>query len=259
MNTQSIQLPVHRAPERATLVRRARLLAWGGVAWHGLEMAVALGTGIVAGSIALIGFGADSLIEALAGGIVQWRFAATRASSEAAERRAQQLIGLSLYLLAAYVGVEALRASERWSLHNRGRRPSRDRSPLPCCGRARHTVRGCCRRARRCWRPRRGGAQCKRSWWSAGCVRRRSCRMGRVSAIAIRGGASIRGLTGEGAGGRNTSVGHACSSIQTAWSTTGLEAHSSHSGSSPSAARLQRSRYPKGSHDLARGAEGGPA
>ena len=110
MKTESIRLPVHRAPERATLVRRARLLAWGGVAWHGLEMAIALGAGIAAGSIALIGFGADSLIEALAGGIVLWRFAATRASSEAAERRAQKLIGLSFYLLAAYVGVEALRS-----------------------------------------------------------------------------------------------------------------------------------------------------
>ena len=110
MNTESVQLPVRRAPERATLVRQARLLAWGGVAWHGLEMAVALGAGIVAGSIALIGFGADSLIEALAGGIVLWRFAGTRASSEAAERRAQKLIGLSFYLLAAYVGVEALRS-----------------------------------------------------------------------------------------------------------------------------------------------------
>jgi divalent metal cation (Fe/Co/Zn/Cd) transporter len=110
MNTESIQLPVRRAPERATLVRRARLLAWGGVAWHGLEMAVALGAGIAAGSIALIGFGADSLIEALAGGIVLWRFAATRANSEAAERRAQKLIGLSFYLIAAYVGVEALRS-----------------------------------------------------------------------------------------------------------------------------------------------------
>src|SRR5919205_832323 len=110
MNTESIQLPVRRATERATLVRRARLLAGGGVAWHGLEMAIALGAGIAAGSIALIGFGADSLIEALAGGIVLWRFAGTRASSEAAERRAQKLIGLSFFLIAAYVGLEALRS-----------------------------------------------------------------------------------------------------------------------------------------------------
>src|SRR5918911_1748603 len=110
MKTQSIQLPVRGAPDRAALGRRARLLAWGGVAWHGLEMAIALAAGIAAGSIALIGFGADSLIEALAGGIVLWRFAGTRATSEAAEHRAQKLIGLSFYLIAAYVGVEALRS-----------------------------------------------------------------------------------------------------------------------------------------------------
>ena len=110
MTTGSMRLPVRHVPERATLVRRARLLAWGGVGWHVLEMAVALGAGIVAGSIALIGFGADSLIEALAGGIVLWRFAGTRASSGAAEHRAQKLIGVSFYLIAAYVGVEALRA-----------------------------------------------------------------------------------------------------------------------------------------------------
>ena len=110
MTTESIQLPVRRAPERTALVRRARLLAWGGVAWHGLEMTIALSAGIAAGSIALIGFGADSLIEALAGGIVLWRFAGTRANSEAAEHRAQRLIGVSFYLIAAYVGVEALRS-----------------------------------------------------------------------------------------------------------------------------------------------------
>src|ERR671933_2188608 len=102
MNAESIQLPVRRAPERATLVRRARLLAWGGVAWHGLEMAVALGAGIAAGSIALVGFGADSLVEALAGGIVLWRFAASRAASPHAERRAQQLVAASFLLIAAY-------------------------------------------------------------------------------------------------------------------------------------------------------------
>jgi len=53
---------------RGPLVRRAKLLARLGLAWHGIEAAVAIGAGVVAGSIALIGFGADSLIEMLAGG-----------------------------------------------------------------------------------------------------------------------------------------------------------------------------------------------
>src|SRR2546423_6888937 len=94
---------------RERLVRRARILAWGGLAWHAIEATVALGAGIVAGSIALIGFGSDSLIEALAGVVLLWRFAESRAGSEHAERRAQKLIGVSFYVIAAYVGVEAIR------------------------------------------------------------------------------------------------------------------------------------------------------
>ncbi len=92
--------------ERARLVRRAKLLAWVGVGWHGVEAAIAVGAGLVAGSIALVGFGADTLIEAIAGFVLLRRFAASRASSEEAERRAQKLIAL----IAAYVGFEAVRS-----------------------------------------------------------------------------------------------------------------------------------------------------
>jgi divalent metal cation (Fe/Co/Zn/Cd) transporter len=99
-----------RASERDHLVKRAKLLAWLGVGWHGVEAVIAVAAGIVAGSIALIGFGADSLVESVAGIILLWRFATSRAASESAERRAQKLIGLSFYLIAAYVGVEALRS-----------------------------------------------------------------------------------------------------------------------------------------------------
>jgi divalent metal cation (Fe/Co/Zn/Cd) transporter len=95
---------------QAKLVRQARMLAWLGVGWHEIEAAIAVGAGIVAGSIALVGFGADSLIEAVAGIILLWRFAASRAASENAERRAQKLIALSFYLIAAYVGFEAVRS-----------------------------------------------------------------------------------------------------------------------------------------------------
>jgi divalent metal cation (Fe/Co/Zn/Cd) transporter len=97
------------AVEPDRLVRRARQLAWLGIGWHGIEAAVAIGAGLAASSVALIGFGADSLIESLAGIILIWRFAASRAASEEAERRAQKLIALSFYLVAAYVGFESLR------------------------------------------------------------------------------------------------------------------------------------------------------
>src|SRR3954465_15710375 len=99
MNGQPLQIGSRpdkdRLAERKKLVRRAKLLAWLGVGWHGIEAAIAVGAGIIAGSIALIGFGADSLIESVAGIILLWRFASSRVSSEDAERRAQKLIGLS--------------------------------------------------------------------------------------------------------------------------------------------------------------------
>ena len=118
LTLMAIELPViHSAPapqrapendpERDRLVARARLLARAGLVWHGIEAAVAIAAGAVAGSIALIAFGADSLIEALAGIIVLWRFTSTRADSETAERRAQQLIAITFWLLAAYVTVDA--------------------------------------------------------------------------------------------------------------------------------------------------------
>jgi divalent metal cation (Fe/Co/Zn/Cd) transporter len=94
---------------RTRLERRARRLAWGGIGWHVVEFAIALAAGLAAGSIALIGFGADSLIEALAGGVVLWLFTGNRRGSSAAERRAQQLIAVSFFLLAGYVSIEAVR------------------------------------------------------------------------------------------------------------------------------------------------------
>lgn len=98
------------ARERAQLERRARLLAWGGVGYHLIEFGVAIGAGIAAGSIALIGFGADSLIEALAGLVVLWLFTGRRVGSPRAERRAQHMIAVSFFVLAAYVGIESVRS-----------------------------------------------------------------------------------------------------------------------------------------------------
>src|ERR671931_343880 len=79
----------------APVSERARLLAWAGAAWHIGEFAVAIAAGVAASSIALIGFGIDSLIEAMAGTVVVWLFTGRRRHSRAAERRAQQLIAAS--------------------------------------------------------------------------------------------------------------------------------------------------------------------
>ncbi len=107
MTTSSIAAP--RLPDRSTLVRRAKLLAWVGMAWHAIEAVVAIAAGIAAGSIALIGFGIDSVVEAMAGFVLLWRFADSRHASERAERSAQKMIAVSFYVLAAYVGFEAVR------------------------------------------------------------------------------------------------------------------------------------------------------
>ena len=91
------------------LQRRARQLAWGGIAWHFIEFAIAIGAGLAASSIALVGFGIDSLIESVAGLVVIWLFTGSRIHSRTAERRAQQMIAISFFVLAAYVGIESLR------------------------------------------------------------------------------------------------------------------------------------------------------
>jgi divalent metal cation (Fe/Co/Zn/Cd) transporter len=103
------RLPGLPPQERLAFERRARLLAWGGNAWHVVEFAIAVGAGIAAGSIALIGFGADSLIEFAAGSVIVWLFTGGRGSSQRSERHAQQLIAASYFLLAVYIGVESVR------------------------------------------------------------------------------------------------------------------------------------------------------
>ncbi len=64
-------------------------LAWTGNAWHLAEFAIAVGAGVATGSVALVGFRIDSVIEALAGLVVVWLFSGGRGASHAAERSAQ--------------------------------------------------------------------------------------------------------------------------------------------------------------------------
>jgi hypothetical protein len=68
-----------------------------------LEGAVAIIAGIVAGSIALIGFGIDSAIEGFASVVIVWRFTGWRTLSHSAEDRAQKLVAIQFFILAPYV------------------------------------------------------------------------------------------------------------------------------------------------------------
>ena len=92
-----------------TLAGRVRLLSWLSLAWMTIEGAVAIGAGIVAGSIALVGFGLDSAIEGFASVIIIWRFTGQRVFSHAAEERAQRLVAVQFFLLAPYVAIESVR------------------------------------------------------------------------------------------------------------------------------------------------------
>jgi hypothetical protein len=77
------------SPSWLRLARRAKLLATLTLVWLGIEGAVGVVAGILAGSIALVAFGLDSAIEGLASVIVIWRFTGARTISESAERRAR--------------------------------------------------------------------------------------------------------------------------------------------------------------------------
>jgi divalent metal cation (Fe/Co/Zn/Cd) transporter len=105
--------PAQAGPDRATverLARRARLLSWLSLAWMTVEGAVAIFAGLVAGSVALIGFGLDSAVEGFASAIIVWRFTGHRIHSHAAEERAQKLVAVQFFVLAPYVAVESVRA-----------------------------------------------------------------------------------------------------------------------------------------------------
>lgn len=94
--------------ERIRLARRARVLSWTSLAWLGFEGVATAVAGLLAGSIALIGNGLDSGVEAIASIIIVWRFASSRVFSVVAERTAQRLVAVSFLLLAPYIAVEAI-------------------------------------------------------------------------------------------------------------------------------------------------------
>lgn len=95
---------------RAAAIDRGLSLEYFTVAWNLAEAAVALIAGAVAGSIALMSFGLDSLIEVSSGGILLWRLHADHDEErrERVEHRALKLVGVSLLLLAAYVAGDSV-------------------------------------------------------------------------------------------------------------------------------------------------------
>jgi divalent metal cation (Fe/Co/Zn/Cd) transporter len=93
---------------RAALVRRARLLAGASVAYNVVEAVVAIASGRIADSTALVGFGLDSTVEVMSGLVILWQFG--HPVPEERERLARRLIAVSFFALAAYVAFESVRA-----------------------------------------------------------------------------------------------------------------------------------------------------
>ena len=87
--------------------RQARLLSWLSLAWMATEGAIAIIAAVIAGSVALLGFGLDSAIEGLASVIIIWRFTGTRTLSETAEARARKAVAVTFFLLAPYIAYDA--------------------------------------------------------------------------------------------------------------------------------------------------------
>jgi divalent metal cation (Fe/Co/Zn/Cd) transporter len=92
-----------------SLSKIAIVLAAATIAWNVVEAGVAVVSGIIAGSTALIGFGFDSVIEVAAATVVLWRFGGSHDEEEGAERRAVRLIGVTFLALAAYMVIGSAR------------------------------------------------------------------------------------------------------------------------------------------------------
>lgn len=94
--------------ERRRYGRRAQLLAGASVTYNVVEAVIAITAGMVAGSVALVGFGLDSVVEVSSGLIILWQF--RHPLPESRERTALRLMALSFFALAGYVTVESARS-----------------------------------------------------------------------------------------------------------------------------------------------------
>ena len=101
-NCSASRLPRKPVSDIAT-ARRLEYLTLG---WNGIEATVSIAFGILAGSIALIGFGVDAFIESVSGAVLLWRLRAGEIG-ESREKLALRLVGWSFLALAAYVLFDA--------------------------------------------------------------------------------------------------------------------------------------------------------
>lgn len=112
MSQQLISL---ETPRRARLVAQGRRLEYFTVVYNSLEGLIAISAGLIAGSIALVGFGFDSMIEVTSGAVLLWRLYADAnlARRERVEAISLRIVGVCFVLLAAYVGFDSIKSLVR--------------------------------------------------------------------------------------------------------------------------------------------------
>jgi len=97
--------------ERASAVRRGKRLEYATVAYNSMEGLIGIGAGLVAGSIALVGFGFDSIIEVTSGAVLLWRLRADvdPARREHVEAVSVRIVGICFFVLALYIAYDSVR------------------------------------------------------------------------------------------------------------------------------------------------------
>ena len=109
MNAQPIQVGTSN---RAKLIKRGRRLEYFTIAYNSLEGLATVVAGLMAGSIALVGFGFDSLIEVTSGAALLWRLHldADESRRERVEKITLRIVGVCFLLLAAYVSFDSIKS-----------------------------------------------------------------------------------------------------------------------------------------------------
>jgi divalent metal cation (Fe/Co/Zn/Cd) transporter len=98
---------------RETDLRSALVLSGLSILWSGIVGALAVYAALASGSLTLLGFGVDAVIDAVASSVLIWRFLVEKREPERAarvEHVAERVVGIALIALAVYLVVGALRA-----------------------------------------------------------------------------------------------------------------------------------------------------
>ena len=109
MNQNVVQLG---GSHRSQLVKRGQRLEYFTIGWNSLEGIIAIAAGLIAGSIALVGFGFDSVIEVTSGAVLLWRLRADADEErrERVESIALRIVGICFLALVVYVGYDSIKS-----------------------------------------------------------------------------------------------------------------------------------------------------